>query len=296
MALAALIDDAERFLDAWPTTPHLFHRPPDSFRSLLTREEVDDLIDHDCLGLRNLALLKENRPVEPFRYTDGDTPRRGALRRHLEEGGTLSLRHLERLKPSLAVLHRELVAETGYAAHINAYYTPAGAQGLKYHYDPYLTLIVQLSGSKAWPTHRPFVANPVRGHLSFHQLGFTAQQRHYLEHEAPEETYTLRPGDVLWLPRGYVHAPYTVGDEPSLHLTIALKERTWHWVAGQLTDAVLDRALRDPAMRAAVAPREITTNPDRAVREMRAYLVGALLTLDRDAMAGLIREAALRPE
>ncbi|MGW3294503.1 JmjC domain-containing protein [Streptomyces xiamenensis] len=296
MALAALVDDAEQYLGAWPTTPHLCHRSPAAFHSLLTREEVDDLIDHDCLALRNVVLLKENRPVETHRYTDGDAPRRGALRRHLNEGGTLSLRRLERLKPSLAVLHRELVEETGYAVHINAYCTPAGAQGLKYHYDPYLTLIVQLSGSKAWPIHRPFVANPVRGHLSFHQVGFTAQQRHYLEHAAPEETYTLRPGDVLWLPRGYVHSPYTVGEEPSLHLTIAFKERTWHWVAGQLTEAVLERALHDPAMRGAVAPRDITTDPVRAVKEMRAYLVGALLTLDQGAMAGLIREAALRPE
>ncbi|KQX52809.1 hypothetical protein ASE09_06015 [Streptomyces sp. Root66D1] len=51
--------------------------------------------------------------------------------------------------------------------HVNAYLTPPGAQGLKYHYDPYVTLIVQLAGRKAWPLHPPFVENPTTEYGNF---------------------------------------------------------------------------------------------------------------------------------
>ncbi|MER8044362.1 cupin domain-containing protein [Streptomyces sp. NPDC094032] len=115
-----------------------------------------------------------------------------------------------------SVLRREIQGETGCLVHVNAYLTPPGAQGLKYHYDPYVTLIVQLSGRKAWPLHPPFVENPMTEHGNFLERGFTREERHHLAHTAPVRTFTLEPGDVFWLPRGFVHSPYAVGHEPSL--------------------------------------------------------------------------------
>jgi ribosomal protein L16 Arg81 hydroxylase len=293
VSLAVLLDDPDETLRAWPSKPTLYHRHPKSFRPLLTREEVDDLIDNDCLAMRNVALLAEGKPVDPRRYADGDMPRRGALRQHLDEGGTISLRGLERLKPSLAILHREVALETGYRTHVNAYYTPAGQQGLRYHFDPYVTLILQIAGQKAWPTHRPFVENPVREYDSYHLIGFTEAQLHFLANTPPAETYTLEPGDVFWLPRGYVHAPYAVGDEPSLHITLALKERTWQWVAAQLAEDVVAEALRDPAMREAIAPAVLLGDPREVIRDARDYLVGALRARDPEEAAKRLRRVAL---
>lgn len=295
MSLTTLLDDPDEILRAWPTAPRVYHRHPKSFRPLLTREEVDDWIDSDCLAMRNVALLADGKPVDPRAYKDGDMPKRGALRQHLNDGGTISLRGMERLKPSLAALHREVALETGYRTHVNAYYTPAGQHGLRYHFDPYVTLILQVAGQKAWPTHPPFVANPVREYGSYHLIGFTPDQLAYLANTAPAQTYTLEPGDVFWLPRGYVHAPYAVGDEPSLHITLALKERTWQWLAGQLAEGIVTEALKDPEMREAIPPAVLLGDSGDAIRDMRDYLVGALKNYDPDAAAGLIRTAALKP-
>ncbi|WP_329368645.1 cupin domain-containing protein [Streptomyces sp. NBC_00669] len=277
----------------WPDDPVRAHRDPANFAHLLTRQAVDALIDADCLAMRHVALLKDSKVVEPVTYADGDMPRRGVLREHLDEGGTLSVRQLERLVPAIAHLQQALHAETGHLTHVNAYYTPAGAHGLKYHYDPYVTLIIQLSGRKMWPMHPPVVENPVREYQSFHVVGFTSEQRHFLEHTPPDQSHTLEPGDVMWLPRGWVHSPYTVGDEPSLHLTVAIKERTPHWAVSVLAGELLAQALVDPAMRRTIVPADLLDSPESPTGHARAYLLGALLKADEKEMAEVLRRAAL---
>ncbi|MER5636052.1 cupin domain-containing protein [Kitasatospora sp. NPDC002227] len=252
---------------------------------------MDALIDTNTLASRNVVLLKDGGPVDTCLYVVGDMPRPGYIRRFLDAGGTLSIRGLDTMKPMVADMARAIAVETGYEVHANAYYTPAGAHGLRYHYDPYVTLIVQLAGQKAWPLHRPFVENPVREYGSFHTRGFTPEERRYLEFTPPVETPVLGPGDVMWLPRGFVHSPYTVGHEPSLHLTFALKERTGQWVASEVAGLILRQALADPAMREALAP-ETLHEPTAAVQEARAYLVGALARADAAELAEAVRRAA----
>jgi ribosomal protein L16 Arg81 hydroxylase len=294
MSLKFLIDDPEAVLTSWPREPRRYHRDPLLFERYLTLAEVERLIDANCLATRNVSLLKDSKVLEQRLYTDGELPRSGALREHLNSGGTISLRSLETLVPSLAELYSELRMETGYGVHVNAYLTPPGAQGLKYHYDPYVTLILQLFGRKAWPVHDPFVTNPVREYGSYHTEGFTPEQLRFLANTPPKETYTLAPGDVFWLPRGYVHSPYTVGDEPSLHLTIAFKERTHHWVAERIATELLAQALVDPAMREEVPPAAITGYPAATVHLMRNYLLGALLQLDENEMCARLAAEAQR--
>ncbi|MDH6142646.1 ribosomal protein L16 Arg81 hydroxylase [Kitasatospora sp. GP30] len=294
MSLSLLLDDSAEILTALPTAPKLYHHGPERFRPLLTREEVDAMIDAGTLPMRNVVLLQDGTAVDPCRYGKGDMPRRGYIRGMLNDKATLSLRGLEEMKPPLAGLAKSISCETGCSTHVNAYYTPAGGHGLRYHYDRYVTLIVQLHGQKAWPVHPPFVENPVQDYGNFTSRGFTEEERRFLEFTPPAETYTLGPGDVLWLPRGYVHSPYTVGDEPSLHITIGLKERTPQWVAAEVAGHVLRQALADPEMRAGLAPADVA-EPGDAVKEARAYLIGALAKADLSELSAVVRRAAFRP-
>lgn len=298
MSLNAIIDNPADVLVNWPHEPRQFHRSPDTFRHLLTLEEVDALINADCLAMRNVVLLRDGKVSETWEYHDPDDhgmPRRGAIRDHINNGGSLSLRELEQLKPPIAALYQELRRETGYGVHVNAYLTPPRCQGLKYHFDPYVTLVIQLAGRKTWPCHRPFVENPVQEYGSFHLTGFTPDQRKYLANTPPEMSFTLDPGDVLWLPRGYVHSPYTEGNETSLHLTVAFKERTHQWLAQQIADEILQRALEDPQMRQELPPNALTGDTLPAIEQARRYLIGALLLLDLEDTVKYVQKATLRP-
>lgn len=293
MPLADLVDNVPQILKQWPTEPTLFRRSPKDFERLLTIDEVNGLVDAECLAARNVVLIKDGKVLERYTYIDGEMPRPGVVRAHLDDGGTISIRQLQTVKPSLSLLQREIQQETGCLAHVNAYMTPPDSQGLKYHYDPYVTLIVQLAGRKTWPLHPPIVPNPMKEYGNFLGRGFTDDERHYLANTPPSQSFTLEPGDVFWLPRGYLHSPHTVGDETSLHLTFALKERTFHWLAERMVEEILAQALVDPALRAEIPPSDLLTAPEQAIEYARKYLLGALLLQEPKEVAELARKAAV---
>jgi ribosomal protein L16 Arg81 hydroxylase len=261
-------------------------------------EEVNAWVDAECVALRNLELIEDGRVVERHRYQGPrDMPAPGRVPAHLDAGGTVSLRHLETVKPSVSRLRAAVQEQSGCAVHVNAYVTPGGCQGFRYHYDPYVTLILQVHGRKRWLVHPPIVENPTTEHGNFLQRGFTEEERKYLAVTPPPLSFTLEPGTAFWLPRGFIHAPYTAGEDTSVHLTVAIRERTPHWVAERVVTEILATALTDPALRAAIPPVDLTAGPVDAVTRMRDYLIGSLLQLtpaETAAMSELVRRAAQR--
>lgn len=295
MPMSDLVDNPAEIQANWPTKPVLFHRDPANFHHLLTLTEVDELIDTGCVAARNTVLIREGKVLERYEYADTAAlmPRPGVIRTHISNGGSLSLRSLETMKPAVARLQREIQAETAYMAHVNAYLTPGNQQGLRYHYDPYVTLIVQLNGHKTWPLHPPVVENPVEEYGNFRLRGWTDEDLHHLATTPPAESITLSPGDVFWLPRGWAHAPYTHGEETSLHLTFAFKQRTLHWAAEEIARIALGHALTDPAARAEIPPSDLLDGPAQAVKWAREYLIGAMIALNTDETAATLRSVAL---
>ncbi|MFI2374445.1 JmjC domain-containing protein [Streptomyces sp. NPDC018964] len=298
MPLSDLVPDAAELLDDWPTEPRTYQHGARAFEDLLTMAEIDALIDHDCLPNRNVRLIRDGETVDDREYSaTPDMPDPGAVRRYLDDGCSLSIRRLQTIKPSLSVLRREVARETGYETHFNAYLTPPRQHGLRYHFDPYVTLVIQIHGSKTWPLHQPFVDNPVEEYENFRRRGFTPSERAYLATTAPAQEITLNAGDVLWLPRGWVHSPHNRdGDEPSPHLTFALKQRTLHWAAEEIAGVLTRHLLGDTEARDGIPPTRLLDSPEAVVKDVREILVGALLTMDTEEMAATLRRAALTEE
>ncbi|MDR3081964.1 MAG: cupin domain-containing protein [Streptomyces sp.] len=277
MRLADLIPEPAATLTPWPTSPLHFHHDPRCYKDLLTLDQVDELIDSGCVPARNVELAGgDGNLIQRYTYTDGDMPAPGHIRRHLEQGGTVSLRRMHTVRPAIAALRDAVAQDTGADVHVNAYLTPGGQQGFRYHYDSYVTLIVQLHGAKAWPVHPPFVENPVPARAGYTPRDFTRDELDYLATTPPAAEYELHPGDVFWLPRGWVHAPHAVSDEPSLHLTVAVQERTLAHLVEEIAARLTAQAFADPSLRAQVPHDEATTRPAQSVDYVRTYLHGAL--------------------
>ncbi|MFJ9583925.1 JmjC domain-containing protein [Streptomyces acidicola] len=154
--------------------------------------------------------------------------------------------------------------------------------------DP--TLIVQVAGTKTWQLWKPHVPAPMRDWGE----SFRVWQEDFIprwEAAGPDLTIDLQAGQTLLLPRGWVHNPHALHhDEPSLHLTFAIRERTPLWLAEQL----VARAIEQPAFRRVSLPPDLD-QPVLAdqMDETRRALVVFLNSLDMAEMAGLVRQAAM---
>ncbi len=196
------------------------------------------------------------------------------LQRVYEQGKTIILMTMQRRWPPVASLCRHLEAFFECPVHANMYLTPEGAQGFDAHFDPHEVFVLQLEGFKTWRLYgcaRPLPLMDERFELARHQLGEAREVR-------------LEPGDLLYIPRGFVHEAFT-SECASLHLTVGINVYRW---ADLLQEALMRAARRDERFRASLPPGALTDPRQRSALE--DHFRGLLDALARQADAG----AALR--
>ncbi len=188
-----------------------------------------------------------------------------------ERGATIVLQALHVYHPPLARFCRELERDLGHPTQANAYYTPRSAQGFKLHHDTHDVFCIQVEGEKRWLVYAPVLELPLRRQKYAKELG---------EPGEPVLDVTLRPGDMLYLPRGWLHQAMTSASH-SLHLTIGVSTYIWlDALKAALDDAAqhevdLRRAVPDHGdggddllehLRARLAPQAV------AVRKRRSFV------------------------
>jgi hypothetical protein len=134
-----------------------------------------------------------------------------------EKGATIVLQALQLQHPPLADFSRDLERELGHPVQANAYYTPASAQGFKVHHDTHDVLCLQVEGEKRWLVYAPVLELPLKSQKYSAELG---------EPGEPVLDVTMRAGDTLYLPRGWLHQAMT-SQTASLHLTVGINVATW---------------------------------------------------------------------
>ncbi|GMH80847.1 hypothetical protein TrLO_g332 [Triparma laevis f. longispina] len=108
----------------------------------------------------------------------------------------------------------------------NAYLTPKSSQGFAPHYDNVDVFILQMEGKKRWRVYKPgengFRKEEVLPRVSSKDYDPDKMPKPYLD-------VTLGPGDLLYLPRGWIHQAVTTDrDDWSLHLTVSCMME-WSW-------------------------------------------------------------------
>jgi hypothetical protein len=134
-----------------------------------------------------------------------------------ERGATIVLQGLHLTRVELGAFCRSLERTLGHPAQVNAYYTPRSAQGLPVHHDTHDVFVLQVSGEKRWLVYEPALELPLKNQKYTPDLGEPGKAVHDL---------VLRPGDMLYLPRGWLHEALT-SESDSLHLTVGVNVVTW---------------------------------------------------------------------
>jgi hypothetical protein len=182
-------------------------QPPGGFEDLLSLDDVDRFLTTTALRSPFFRLVKAGERIPESAYTR--TGRAGSHPVHgiadpariaslFGDGATIVLQGLHRWSNPVTRFCRGLELELGHPCQVNAYITPAGAQGLDLHVDAHDVFVLQAFGRKRWELH-----------------------------EAPDQTpmdpldVEVTPGDTIYLPAGTPHAA-RAQDELSGHLTVGI--------------------------------------------------------------------------
>ena len=154
-------------------------------------------------------------------------------------GSTIVLQGLHRTWAPLADFTRQLVTDIGHPCQVNAYVTPAQSRGFDPHYDVHDVFVIQIAGHKRWRIHEPALVDPLPNEP-------WSRVREKVERQAsgtPALDETLSPGDVLYLPRGWIHSAVALGST-SVHLTIGVAALTRRDLVDLLLESIDTESLR----------------------------------------------------
>jgi hypothetical protein len=174
-----------------------------------------------------------------------------------ERGATIVLQGLHHNWLPLARYCRQLEAFLGHPCRRNAYYTPAGSQGLPVHHDTHEVISLQVAGEKRWLVYEPVLELPLKNQRYRSALGAAGE---------PVLDVTLRAGDTMYLPRGWLHQALTSARTHCTSRSASTSRAGSTKRAPQLD--VQERRARVPGddrrRRAARAPRRSTPTPSGA--------------------------------
>ncbi|HEY7197088.1 MAG TPA: cupin domain-containing protein [Gaiellaceae bacterium] len=135
-----------------------------------------------------------------------------------EAGATIVLQGLHHHWAPVAEFCRGLEASLGHPVQANSYYTPRGSQGLAVHHDTHDVFVLQVAGEKHWIVYDPVFELPLRNQKY--------KREKHGDPGKPVLDFVMRAGDVLYLPRGWLHEALTSATD-SLHVTVGINVYTW---------------------------------------------------------------------
>lgn len=233
-ALRRCIGDGD-FAGHWGVRPLL--RRSAGFADLLDLDAVDELLSDRGLRTPFVRVVRDGRVQPASAFTGGgglgaevpDQVRDDLVMRQLDEGATVVLQGLHRVWPPLREFCADLAGTLGCAVQANAYLTPGGNTGFATHYDTHDVFVLQIAGTKRWRVHEPVLADP----LARQPWGGRADEVAAQAVGEPFLDHVMAPGDLLYLPRGWLHAA-SAQHGMSLHVTLGIHRPTRHGIVEAL--------------------------------------------------------------
>jgi len=136
-------------------------------------------------------------------------------------GASLIANHLHRVCPEVATVATMLECEFAARAFANVYCSFKGVQAFQTHYDLHDVFAVQTEGEKTWRVYESRADTPV----SPLPPGDEVEKWLTESRGRPLFEAHMRPGDILYMPRGQYHDALT-GAQASLHVTFGVAPAT----------------------------------------------------------------------
>jgi ribosomal protein L16 Arg81 hydroxylase len=226
-ALIAPVGFDTFFGEHWERKPlHLARGDAHFYDQVITNADLDGIISSADLRYPAIQLARGGSYLPAEAYTKNirhgseffnGVPDLGRIQSEYSAGATIVLPALQRTWTPLRQSCAALEDRFSHPVHANAYLTPADTPGFTPHYDTHEVFVLQIAGTKHWRIFGPSQPLPHRSQ-SFTPAGYVLPP--------PLLELELKPGDLLYLPRGYVHAAASTHGH-SAHITIGITVYTW---------------------------------------------------------------------
>jgi ribosomal protein L16 Arg81 hydroxylase len=254
--LVSPVSDAEFYARYWEKAPLIVHRcDPGYYSDLFTLKDFDESLK----GGRGYVKTAEATTKKQAKL-EGTGPK--TLERVLtdmHEGRTLILDGVQDFNPKLGLMCRLLSQETGCRFQTNIYLTPPSGKGFQAHWDNHDVFVMQVMGSKRWQVEKTRRTLPATD-------GMIEEEGRELRGELHE--FTLQQGDMVYIPRGFVHAA-EAGPDSSLHVTLGIYYNSWDQL---LRAAVTAAILGDDDLRLSLPAGHMKGNDAAIVKRLSEIL------------------------
>lgn len=209
---------------------------PGDAEHLMTWHALNTLLSTHRLEAPRLRVALNGDALPAHRYTRPVTTRRHTvwhqvqpadLHARLRDGATLVLDAADELHPPLARFAEDLERFLRTGVQINVYASWTGTEGFGTHWDDHDVIVMQLEGAKRWRIFGPTRVLPMHRDVEF-DAGAPPTE--------PIAELVLRPGDLLYLPRGWWHAVSADQGLHSMHITCGLQTHTGADLIGWLSE------------------------------------------------------------
>lgn len=223
-------------------------------RRLLDWDRFNQLLNQTSVWTaQSQKLVHNGEPIPPEQYCTEVTTQSGRTLRPspakvqplLAMGASLICGDVQELTPELKALSRALSTTFAGLVGANVYCSFGGVHAFETHFDLHHVFAIQVEGEKTWRLYGGRAESPVD--LPTDRI---EAQKWFARTRGPllQEVH-MRPGDVLYLPRGWHHDALTV-EGASLHVTFSVTP-----LYGRILFRLLESAaMQDPEFRAWLRP------------------------------------------
>jgi len=184
--------------------------PWDRLNALITPEYIES----GCVEMvRNAFILATELLIEQERGSQSKKRIQvGALQNNCRQGLSIVINNIQDMMRDIALVNAVVEREFRCPVNTNAYISFSRDSAFKPHWDNHNVLVLQIHGRKQWtcwgqpwrfPTNKSECPVPS-------DLG------------KPEWEGLLEPGDILYVPRGDIHAAKVIENEDSVHLSVTI--------------------------------------------------------------------------
>jgi hypothetical protein len=276
-ALLAPLTPERFFADHFDKAPLHVRGTPEKFAQVLSWRQVNRLLDmtHIWTGT-SLKLVMDSQAIPPEQFCTRTTGRDGGqvlqpdaklVQGWIAKGASIVMNDVDSLTPGLASVSNALESAGLGKAQANVYISWQSHKAFRTHYDTHDVWAVQVEGEKDWNIWEGRAEWPIP-HPAFKGQ---PQAHHDQARGKLRGVVKMKPGDLLYLPRGWYHdalaeAPASVHVAYGVHAPLGM----------DLMNILLERVLYEAEFRKPL-PRQDGSAPAKFALTQRAGLLGQKL-------------------